>query len=390
MGEPTPTTMAGFTPAWLTEALRANETIGPTTVVTDVQREILGTGEGFMGELARLTVDYRGEPGPATMIAKIPTQVERNRARGRSLGVYEREVRLYAEILPNLPTPTPATYSAIYEETGEETEVLGQMLKAEKLPLWLLRIIVRRAAATSDVPPTVLLLEDLTTSAVVGDQVAGTSLESIRLGLDVLAQLHAATWGAADLPDEHWMLGADVISRILHAGHRNSVKPFVKARGHLLSDHSRGLLKSIKRTGIARRRRLYRDRPRCLLHNDFRLDNLFLTSDGDIASVIDWQGSTPGPAAYDVSYFITGSLAADVAEDEVDSLIDHYHERLVAHGVTGYSLDEFRSDYNDCLLLALEGMPLGFDDLEFGDDRGLDLIDGWISRLDARLQRVPA
>lgn len=390
MGEPTPTTMAGFTPAWLTDELRRNEVIGAATTVAAVEHETLGTGEGFMGELARLTLTYDGDPGPATMIAKIPTQVEHNRARGRSLGVYEREVRLYAEILPNLPIPTPAVYSAVYEATGEETEVLAQMLKAEKLPLWLLRIIVRRAAATADVPPTVLLLEDLATEAEVGDQVAGTDLETVRLGLDVLAELHATTWGAHDLPDTHWMLGADVITRILHAGHRNSVKRFVKEQGHQLSDHSRALLRSIRRTGIKRRKRMYRERPQCLLHLDFRLDNLFLTPDGAIASVIDWQSSTPGPAAFDVSYFITGSLNTDVAESEVDALIEHYHRRLIEHGVGGYSLAELRSDYNESLLISLEAMPLGFDDLEFGDDRGRELVEGWIRRLDARLQRVPA
>ena len=50
-----------------------------------------------MGELARLSVTYAGGGGPPTMIAKIPTQIEQNRALGKSLGIYEREVRVYAE-----------------------------------------------------------------------------------------------------------------------------------------------------------------------------------------------------------------------------------------------------------------------------------------------------
>lgn len=390
MGAPTPTTMAGFTPTWLTEELRRGGTIPGETTVSSVERQTLGQGEGFMGELARLTLTYEGVPGPPTMIAKIPTMVEHNRARGRSLGVYQREVRVYADLLPDLPIPTPTVYAAIYEETGDEDQILQQMLKAERLPLWLLRILIRRAASNAEVPPAVLLIEDLGASAVVGDQVAGASVDVVRRAVEKLAPFHAASWGAHDIPDESYLQSAAVITRIFHAGYRNSYKRFIEEMGHLLSDHTVALLRSIKKTGIERRRRLYSEPPQCLLHVDFRLDNLFFDDNGDIACVIDWQTSTPGPAAYDLCYFITGSLAADTPEHEVDGLIAHYHEHLVAAGVTDYPLDRLRADYDDCLMITLEGMPLGFDDLEFGDERGVALIEGWIRRLDARVQRVRA
>ncbi len=390
MGEPTPTTMAGFTPAWLTEELRRGGTISGSTTVTSVERKTLGEGEGFMGELARLTIGYSGEPGPATMIAKIPTQDAHNRARGRSLGVYQREVRVYADLLPHLPIPSPAVYAAIYEETGEEPDVLAQMLKAEKLPLWLLRVLIRRAALTADVPPTVLLLEDLGAHARVGDQVVGTSVDVVGRALGSLAAFHAASWGAHDIPDEPYLQSPAVISRIFHAGFRNSYKRFIAEMGHLLSPHTVALLRSVKKTGIQRRRQLYSEPPQCLLHVDFRLDNLFFDTNDDIACVIDWQTSTPGPAAYDLCYFITGSLPADTPETAIDGLIAQYHEHLVAAGVTDYPLEQLRADYNACLMLSLEGLPLGFDELEFGDARGRDLIEGWIRRLDARAQRVPA
>lgn len=390
MGEPTPTTMDGFTPAWLTEQLRRGGTITAPTTVASVERQTLGQGEGFMGELARLTLTYEGEPGPATMIAKIPTHVEHNRARGRSLGVYQREVRVYADLLPGLPIPTPAVYAAIYEESGEERKVFEQMLKAERLPLWLLRILIRRAASNADVPPTVLLIEDLGTSAAVGDQVAGTSVDVVRRAVETLAPFHAASWGAADIPDETYLQSPAVITRIFHAGYRNSYKGFLKQMGHMLSSHTETLLRSIKKTGIERRRRLYSEPPQCFLHVDFRLDNLFFDEKGDIASVIDWQTSTPGPAAFDLCYFITGSLPADTPEHVIDDLIAHYHQHLLAAGVSDYTLEQLRADYDDCLMVSLEVMPLGFDDLEFGDERGVDLIEGWIRRLDARAQRVPA
>ena len=390
MSESTPTTMAGFTPEWLTHVLRHSGSIPTSTTATSVSHEILGQGEGFMGELARLTVGYDGEPGPATLIAKIPTQVAHNRARGRSLGVYQREVRVYADLLPDLPIPVPKVYAAIYEETGEEPAILEQMRRAEKLPLWLLRILVRRAASNADVPPTVLLLEDLGASAKVGDQVAGASIEVAAGVLETLARFHAASWGATDLPDEPYLQSPIVITRILHAGYRNSYKRFIEQMGHLLSPHTIDLLRAVKRTGIARRRRLYTEPPQCLLHVDFRLDNLFFDDEERLACVIDWQTSTPGPAVYDLCYFLTGSLAAATAESDIDDLIARYHQCLLASGVTGYPLEQLRSDYDDCLMVMLEGMPLGVDDLEFGDERGRDLIERWIERLDARVRHIPA
>ena len=71
MAEPTPTTLEEFTPAWLTEQLRTSNTIGADSTVIQVERRILGEGEGFMGIVARLSLSYEGPAGPATVIAKI-------------------------------------------------------------------------------------------------------------------------------------------------------------------------------------------------------------------------------------------------------------------------------------------------------------------------------
>ena len=53
-----------------------------------------------------------------------------------------------------------------------------------------------------------------------------------------------------------------------------------------------------------------------------------------------------------------------------------------------YPFERLLADYEEALLLLLHRMS-GLDQLEFGDDRGVALMDTWFERFDARLQRVP-
>ena len=52
--------------------------------MTSVEREVVGEGKGFLGDIARLTLAYEGGEGPATVIAKLPKLA--NRAMGSCSG----------------------------------------------------------------------------------------------------------------------------------------------------------------------------------------------------------------------------------------------------------------------------------------------------------------
>jgi hypothetical protein len=60
--------------------------------------------------------------------------------------------------------------------------------------------------------------------------------------------------------------------------------------------------------------------------------------------VVDYQTVTWGSAAYDVAYFVGGSLEPEVRRSHADDLIAGYHAALSAHGVD-YPLDTLRADY---------------------------------------------
>ena len=106
-----PKSIAECSPAWLTEVLRAEQVLKHATV-EDVEVEILGEGEGFMGTVARLHLkldaDEAGAPG--SLIAKIPTGDRSIRIEGELLGIYEREVFFARDFAKLLPVPSPRSY----------------------------------------------------------------------------------------------------------------------------------------------------------------------------------------------------------------------------------------------------------------------------------------
>lgn len=95
-----PTTPEEMTPGWLTNALRSTGALGPGCEVTTIGHELVGEGAGFIGLVARLTLEYRGNAAgaPSTMIAKFPAPDPGSRQVGNLYGLYEREVRFYSEI----------------------------------------------------------------------------------------------------------------------------------------------------------------------------------------------------------------------------------------------------------------------------------------------------
>jgi aminoglycoside phosphotransferase (APT) family kinase protein len=90
-----------------------------------------------------------------------------------------------------------------------------------------------------------------------------------------------------------------------------------------------------------------RGEPRTITHGDFRTDNLLFDGRGGEVPIatVDWQTVGIGPGAIDLAYLLTTSLDTSVRVEVQDELIEAYHDRLGALGVTGYPLDALRTDY---------------------------------------------
>ena len=148
---------------WLTAAIGA-------ATVTDFDFERIGTGQ--MSECYRVALTYAdGGAGPESVVLKVAATDPSSRQTGLALGLYEREVRFYTDIAPNIDGPVAPCYHAGFDsETGTFHLLLG------------------------DAGP-----------AVVGDEIHGATIEQATLALRELGRLHAPLLGDTALANAAWL-----------------------------------------------------------------------------------------------------------------------------------------------------------------------------------------
>ena len=191
----------------------------------------------------------------------------------------------------------------------------------------------------------ILVLDNLTAlGARFGTPTEPWSIELVAAGLEVLAALHGSTWNR--LPwDVPWMkLGSPVV-RTYHE--------FLVSKGHWdkhftdpASFRLPPLLQDPERCLRALRNLWKHDDAvaTCVIHGDAHLGNTCVDADGH-PFFIDWAAPCVSCWAFDVSYFLAGSLTvADRRASEVD-LLRHYLEALAARGGPSLAFKQAWDDY---------------------------------------------
>jgi hypothetical protein len=344
-----PTTVEAMTPAWLTEVLRADGLLGQG-VVTGFTSEPLAVGVGFMSALRRLTLQCEGTPTgmPCTLIAKLPPLDPGARQIDEAFNFYEKEVGFYQHLSPSTPMRAPRAHFSAFDPASRDF---------------------------------VLLLEDLAPSAVA-DQVLGLTFDEAAMAVDALARLHARWWGDPALDRLDWLLAinspefkrlGDICTQCWPAvldfvG--DAMPPEVRAAGERLTTQMATMLDQAF------------ERPRSMAHGDYRADNLFYRPGCEVTpfAVADWQIIFKGNPVFDLAYLLTGSLDIEVRRRRERELLAIYHARLVADGVTGYSLEACLDDYRFWIMLGLAWPVVAIGTLDTANERGLALFKCWIER----------
>ena len=336
-----PKSTGDMTASWLTEVLRASGAIEAATVTT-VEHEPIGVGIGIMGELTRVRLGYDTvEAGaPASVVVKLTSPFEANRAQGIGLGMYEAEIRFYNELAARSSVRVPRSYLAEIDPGSSDF---------------------------------VIVLEDLTGS-IVADQLEGMSVAQAEAATEALAKLHASFWQKVE--DIDW------VPSVVH----ERIETFSGAWPFLWDAFSERFGDWLP-AGAIPAGELIRDNywklmcklgesPWTLLHQDFRCDNLFFGTgpDDQTVTVIDWQSIGRGPGAYDLAYILGGSLTIENRREHEDRLVRRYHDLLVGHGVTGYSFDELWTDYRRSHLVNTAVPVLTGGTMDLANERGRNLI----------------
>ena len=350
-----------LTPGWLTHALRTGSVISDAKV-TSFQKEILGEGAGFMGQLARVNLRYDidAPDAPTSLIAKFPANVPENRAVADAFRFYEREIRFYEEIAGDVDLRTPRCYYS---------------------------------AMDIDSSLFILLIEDLV-PARVGDQLTGCLEHEAALAISNLAEFHATWLENPRLSEMDWMPAIDApwYTQAVTDSYAQvwpqflqrfgaKLSPQMVATGQRLGEKAGKIMQEMARP------------PRTIIHGDYRLDNLFFgTEEGKpMLAVADWQIASRGRGVFDVAYFMSGGVPADLRRANEMSLLRDYHSILTANGsAADYDFDECLRDYRKSVVFCLVYPVIGGGSVDMANDRGVALWNTWLDRNVAAIEDLNA
>ncbi len=301
--------MAGFpvhpdevTPEWLSSVLDAR--------VTDVSWEPIGTGQ--VGDSVRFRL--RGEGIPPTLAGKFPAADETSRSTAAMFGLYAKEVAFYRQAAPLLDVRVPQVHFADASEDGCDF---------------------------------ILLFEDLG-PARQGDQIRGCGIADARAAMRQAAAMHAPSWRNSAILEADWIQPPEDLGRKVGALYPQAQAAFRNRYADTLEPEYMAVCDQLAEATDV----YYRRDPvvQCLVHGDFRLDNMLFDVLGgaEPIAILDWQTVTIGKAMTDVGYFL-GCGIGRLGLDHEQELIDLYLQEMHEHGVTLTS-DAFERDYRRGIL----------------------------------------
>ncbi|KPP90125.1 phosphotransferase [Erythrobacter sp. HL-111] len=303
-----PTHADAVTAEWLSDRLRDNGLIEDGRV-SGFDWEPIGTGQ--VGDSVRFHLRYAPEGiGPPTLAAKFGAADETSRGTAALMGLYAKEVGFYREAAPLLGVRVPRVLAAHVSADGS-----GQ----------------------------VILFEDLG-PARGGDQVAGCGIEDARAGIREAAAIHAGSWHRRDLLEADWIRPDPAISDRIAAMYPQAQAVFRERYAGSLEPEYMALCEELAATpGFFERGN---EAPQCLVHGDFRLDNMLFDINGgaEPIAILDWQTVTTGKAMTDIGYFLGCGIGNALRRAHEQELLDLWLAEMAARGVV-LSRGDIEHDY---------------------------------------------
>lgn len=326
-----PATIDDVSSEWLTAALGK-----PVTALETTQ---IGVGIGVSSALYRVLLSVGDHSDLSSVIVKLPALDEAAVFTSSVLRLYHREVRFYQELAQTCPIQVPTAY---YADLNEETSQF------------------------------VLVLEDMSSLRMV-DQIQGMNTVDAQRAVDELAGWHAHWWNSADPIVERGTALAitdpiypAVLPSVFAEGWEKinssmAISPEIVSVGSAWTDAVGGMLQEL---GSA---------PTTLSHGDYRADNMLFHEDGSLL-LLDFQLIGSGTAAFDLAYFVTGSLTASHASAQERSLFERWRTALVAGGVSEAETDMMWDKYRLAALFCLVYPVVASRGMDLSDERQRSLI----------------
>ena len=278
--------------------------------ISEVSWQPIGTGQ--VGDSVRFHVEGTGVP--RTLAGKFPAADETSRGTAAMFGLYRKEVQFYRKAAPLLDVRVPKTYFAEVSEDGGEFA---------------------------------LLFEDMG-PARQGDQISGCDLEDARAAMRQAAAIHAPSWGRADIIEAEWIQPPEDLGDKVGAMYPQAQAIFRERYADMLEPELMRVCEEL----AAQASTYFRRDPdvQCLVHGDFRLDNMLFDIRGgeEPIAILDWQTVAVGKPMIDVGYFL-GCGIGRLGLDHEDELLDLYLSEMSARGVP-LSRQDIAEDYRRGIL----------------------------------------
>jgi len=303
---PIATVVEELTPEFLSDVLDCAGAIREVTATR------IGTGQVALS--LRLDLQLNGDAPndlPQVLVAKIPSPDAESREAARMHLTYHKEVGFYLDLADLVDVPHPRSlYSAIDDKSGDFTLLMEQ--------------------AVGD----------------VGDQLAGCSVHDAEAMVDAAVGLHAPTWGKVEeLANTSWLPMPDPAGVSQRQAIYSMLLPgFIERFQHRLAadvlDAARWLGEHLSTLMLTSKL------PLCVVHGDFRLDNMLFerSETASAVTVLDWQTTGFGRGPTDIAYGIGSGLLLDDRRAAEASLVERYVAGLASSGVD-CSSDDVLHDY---------------------------------------------
>ncbi len=337
--QPIPKSIDDVSPAWLGAVTGFD--------IRAITVEQIGVGIGVSSAVYRVALD--GRACPQSVVVKLPALDEAANFTSTMLRFYIREVRFFTELASQSPIRVPACYhGAVDEETSR----------------------------------FVVVMEDMGAMRSV-DQLDGMALVDAEQAVDELAGWHATWWRRADALAESGValsLGDPIYTAILPVVFEEG---WEKVRAAMPVDEAIAEVGPRFGAAIGRLMGDLALSPTTLVHGDYRADNILFMPNGRVA-LLDFQIIGTGSGAYDLAYFVTQSLDAQVAHDHERELFDRWVDGLRRRGVSEDDTARMWQDYRTAALFCLVYPIVASRGMDLSDRRQYELV----MRMNSRMSRA--
>jgi len=329
-----PTSMHEVTDQWLIDILSSQQAFADDPI-SSVDRQSVGDGIGQVGEFNKVVVTTESSK-QSTLFLKLRAPIEGMHAVALRYKMYEKEVRFYNELAAQMDVRTPEVYYADYDPETENVALLMEFLDGWHSP----------------------------------DQITGASHNQTLAAIKQLAAINAPYWNRTqDLP---WLptMQTDYMQQTISDmaacsdiffQRFGTELPISKSDFDRIIESWPAVLDGLSEGNLT------------LTHYDYRVENMFFSSDESEVAVIDWQLIGALRAGWDLAYLIGTNIPSEQRRANEQQYIDLYLDCMRDRGVN-YSEAELRHDMKWSLLGLCSIAVIGGANFDVSNERSFELF----------------